>query len=112
MSDDTVADANEAQWQYLLAHARNAGWSEYQALVEAAYAEPQLRRLYPDMQYWMLFFADSSQGLFLARKNVCLEAPSDLNCGQYTLRASWQSPPLAQAATAAEIIALTIQHLG
>jgi Family of unknown function (DUF6193) len=108
---DNVAAVNESEWRLILDHARTAGWPEYQALVEAASAAPELRCLFPDMQHWVLFFADCSADLFLAPKNFCLEPPSELNGDHYTMRETWQGPPLAQTSTAAEIIALAVQRL-
>lgn len=108
---DNAADVNESEWRQILDHARTAGWPEYQTLVEAASAAPELRCLFPDMQYWVLFFADCSADLFLAPKNFCLEPPSELNGDQYTMRETWQGPPLEQTSTAAEVVALAVQRL-
>ncbi|NUS10324.1 MAG: hypothetical protein HOY69_02775 [Streptomyces sp.] len=102
---------NESEWRDLLNHARTAGWPEFQALVEAAHAAPQLRRLCPDTDHWFLFFGDSPRSVFIAPKPICLDPPSELNGNLFTLRESWQLPPLAQAPTAAAIVALAVQRL-
>ena len=45
--DNSPANVIASEWQVLLKDARDADWPQYQALIEAAYDQPKLRRLYP-----------------------------------------------------------------
>ncbi|MGN9807078.1 DUF6193 family natural product biosynthesis protein [Micromonospora sp. L32] len=49
-----------SKWQYLRMDAHDSNWPEYRALLEAAYAEPKLRRLYPYTSHWSLNFSAST----------------------------------------------------
>ncbi|WP_433891781.1 DUF6193 family natural product biosynthesis protein [Streptomyces sp. CA-111067] len=103
--DGNTAEVNASEWQFMRQHARDAGWPEFQSLVEAAYAEPELRALFPFTEYWVLFFSSSWEEEFYPRQ-ICLEPPSDLNAHRFTLRKTWSGPPVAQPATATEAAAL------
>jgi hypothetical protein len=103
--DGNTAEVNASEWQFMRRHPRNAGQPEFQSLVEAAYAEPELRRLFPSTGHWVLFFSSSWEEEFHPRQ-ICLEPPSDLNAHRFTLRETWSGPPLAQPPTATEAAAL------
>jgi len=47
VADHDPVQLAESEWQHLLTEADEVDWPEYRALVEAAYAEPALRGLYP-----------------------------------------------------------------
>jgi Family of unknown function (DUF6193) len=48
------------QWQYLREEADEAPWPGQRALIEAAYAEPKLRQLYPYTSHWALRFSTTT----------------------------------------------------
>jgi hypothetical protein len=55
--DGNHADIITSEWQLVLKEARHTNWPKYQALIEATYAEPKLRKLYPFTSHWALGFA-------------------------------------------------------
>lgn len=79
----------------------------YQALIEAAYAEPTLRALYPFTSHWALRFSATTR-LDLTVVGPCLTASSD---GTYGLGRGFITPDLGQFATAHEAVALAVQPL-
>ncbi len=83
-------------------------WKEpYQALIEAAYAEPALRALYPFTSHWALRFAATTRP-DLTVVGPCLTAGSD---GTFGLGRGIITPDLGRFATAHEAVALAVQHL-
>ncbi|MFJ5197342.1 DUF6193 family natural product biosynthesis protein [Streptomyces sp. NPDC088394] len=51
----------ESEWQFTRTEAEERDWPAYQALIEAAYAEPALRRLYPFTSHWTLRFPTTTR---------------------------------------------------
>lgn len=108
--DHHPARLTESEWQSLRQEAAELDYAwrpSYQALIEAAYAEPALRALYPFTSHWALRFSATTRpdltvvGPFLA-------AGSD---GTYSLGRGIVTPDLGQFATAHEAVALAVQHL-
>jgi hypothetical protein len=79
----------------------------YQALIEAAYAEPALRALYPFTSHWVLRFSTTTRPR-LTIVGACLTAGSD---GAYTLGRGFVTPDLGTFATPEEAVALAVRHL-
>lgn len=109
--DNNPADVIEAEWGYLRKDALEADWPEYLALIEAAYAEPRLRRFYPYTSHWALSFSAT------VRPHTASFATLEASRGEgYTVRQWWDGPALTQAATAAETVAIAVaripEHLG
>ncbi|MGW6574637.1 DUF6193 family natural product biosynthesis protein [Streptomyces sp. NPDC054945] len=100
----------EAEWQGMLQQARELEYSwqeQYQALVEAAYAEPALRALYPFTSHWALRFSSTTRPS-LTLGGPCLSAGGD---GTYGVGTGFITPNLGVFATAAEAAALAVRHL-
>ncbi|WP_030761882.1 MULTISPECIES: DUF6193 family natural product biosynthesis protein [unclassified Streptomyces] len=100
----------EAEWQGLLQEARELEYSwqpQHQALVEAAYAEPALRALYPFTSHWALRFSSTTRPS-LTLGSPCLSAGSD---GTYGVGTGFITPDLGVFATAPEAAALAVRHL-
>jgi len=106
--DNDPAQLAESEWQHLRTRAAEADWPEFQALVEAAYAEPALRALYPFTSHWTLRFSTNTRpgitdlGLFLNAHRG----------GRYTLSNSlFESEILGEAVTAEELASVAVRHL-
>jgi hypothetical protein len=104
--DDNLAGVIGAEWQFMLKDAQRSDWPEYQTLIEAAYAEPKLRRLYPYTSHWALSF--SAIPYPFTSSFVSLAASRG---GDYTIRESWSGPALAQVPTPAQAIAIAVDRL-
>lgn len=100
----------ESEWQSLRKEARERDiWPAYQALVEAAYAEPALRSLYPFTSHWALRFSTTTRP-HLTRTGPCLLA--DVVERGYTVSTGFTgSGLLAHTSTAQEAVAAAVRHL-
>lgn len=98
----------ESEWQHMRAEAGEQNWPAYQALVEAAYAEPALRALYPFTSHWTLrFSATTRPGLTIT--GPCLLA---LGVEEYLVSKGFTgADPLARTTTAQEAVAAAVRHL-
>jgi hypothetical protein len=104
------ADVVTAQWRWLREDAEDRGWPEYRALIEAAYAEPKLRQLYPYTSHWSLRFSTTT-GFRFSPDAVCLEAVY-ADRRRYRVRADWHDAAvLGETATAEEAVSLAVSHL-
>ncbi|MFG2480499.1 DUF6193 family natural product biosynthesis protein [Streptomyces fagopyri] len=97
----------ESEWQHLLTEAGEVDWPEYRALIEAAYAEPTLRGLYPFTSHWTLRFSTSTRPR-LTGVLLCLDAYRQK---PYTLSTHFMGEVVAEAMTAAEAVSLALRHL-
>lgn len=99
----------ESEWQRMRTEAVERNRPAYHALIEAAYAEPALRRLYPFTSHWALRFSTTT-GPSLTIIGPCLLAG---DAGQpYTVSKGFMGgDPLAEAATAQEAVAAAVRHL-
>jgi hypothetical protein len=98
----------ESEWQGLRTEASAGGRPGYHALVEAAYAEPALRGLYPFTSHWALRFSTTT-GPFTTIVGPCLLA-DDID--RYTVSTAFTGrDPLAQTTTAQEAVAAAVRHL-
>ncbi|MBQ1041039.1 MULTISPECIES: DUF6193 family natural product biosynthesis protein [unclassified Micromonospora] len=98
----------ESEWRHLRMKAAQANWPEHHALVETAYAEPRLRRLYPFTSHWSLRFSTSTRPGLSHDVLVCLHAGRG---GDYVVTmglAGWQ---LGRTATAEGAVALAVSSL-
>ncbi|MBK3576927.1 hypothetical protein JHN63_24625 [Streptomyces sp. MBT65] len=108
--DGDPARLTESEWQHLR---RQAGeqeypWREtYQALIEAAYAEPALRALYPFTSHWVLRFATDTRPRLTA-VGPSLFANSD---GTFGVGRGFIGIDLGRFATAREAVAQAVRHL-
>jgi hypothetical protein len=83
-------------------------WHEtYQALIEAAYAEPALRALYPFTSHWALRFSTTTRPR-LTVVGPCLGTNGD---GRYGVGRGTISQDLGVFTTAKEAAALAVHHL-
>lgn len=98
----------ESEWWYLRAHAAEEGTPEYRALIEAAYAEPVLRRLYPFTSHWALRFSTTTRPALSHEVAVCLFAGREHD---YSARMNYLGPVVGRAATAQELVALAVRHV-
>ncbi|MFC7263344.1 DUF6193 family natural product biosynthesis protein [Streptomyces lutosisoli] len=104
------ARLTESEWQGMRQEAAELEyvWQEtYQALIEAAYAEPALRALYPFTSHWALRFSTTTRPR-LTVVGPCLAAGSD---GTYTVGTGIVTPDLGRFATAREAVALAVRQL-
>ncbi|MBT2452928.1 hypothetical protein J7F03_39055 [Streptomyces sp. ISL-43] len=100
----------ESEWQCMLQEARELEYSwqeQYQALIEAAYAEPALHALYPFTSHWALRFSTTTRPS-LTLGSPCLTAGSD---GTYGVGNGFITPDLGVFTTAPEAVALAVRHL-
>ncbi|WP_426512669.1 DUF6193 family natural product biosynthesis protein [Dactylosporangium sp. McL0621] len=108
------AQMAEAEWEQLRREAAELAlkwtWPEYEALVEAAYAEPRLRQLYPFTTHVALRFSTRTRPA-LDIVPVCLHAGRGPNFSVTRGFVADEDGPLATAATAEEAVALAVRHL-
>ncbi|MEU5879392.1 DUF6193 family natural product biosynthesis protein [Spirillospora sp. NPDC047279] len=107
--DDDPADVIAAEWRWMLKDARDTRWPEYQALIEAAYAEPRLRRLYPYASHWSLGFAADPNLPFSTPSFVSLESPR--GGGDYTVKEWWGGSVLSRVTTPAEAVSIAVDRI-
>ncbi|MDX2642328.1 DUF6193 family natural product biosynthesis protein [Streptomyces sp. PA03-1a] len=108
--DHDPARLTESEWQSLRLEAAEMeyDWHEtYQALIEAAYAEPVLRALYPFTSHWALRFSTTTRPR-LTVVGPYLAAKSD---GTYGAGGSIANEDLGVFTTAKEAVALAVHHL-
>ncbi|KQV21651.1 MULTISPECIES: DUF6193 family natural product biosynthesis protein [unclassified Kitasatospora] len=108
--DHDAARLTESEWLGMRQEAADLeyDWQEpYQALIEAAYAEPALRALYPFTSHWALRFSTTTRPE-LTPVGPCLAAGSD---GTYGLGRGFITPDLGLFTTAREAVALAVHHL-
>jgi hypothetical protein len=76
-------------------------------LVDAAYAEPTLRQLYPYTSHWSLRFSTTT-GFPFSPDAVCMELTPD---SRFLVKTSFHGVVLGQRATAEEAVSLAVTHL-
>ncbi|MFF3676154.1 DUF6193 family natural product biosynthesis protein [Streptomyces sp. NPDC002120] len=100
----------ESEWRHLRTEANELEYPwqpAYQALIETAYAEPALRRLYPFTSHWALRFSTTTRPR-LSVVGPLLEARG---VGEYVLAFSIADQDGARYATAAEAVAAAVPQL-
>ncbi|MYT29535.1 MULTISPECIES: DUF6193 family natural product biosynthesis protein [unclassified Streptomyces] len=100
----------ESEWQSMRKEAGELeyAWQEkYQALIEAAHAQPALRALYPFTSHWALRFSTTTRP-HLTAVGVCLTTSSD---GTYGVGRTFITPDLGLFATAHEAVAAAVHRL-
>ncbi|MGW3498617.1 DUF6193 family natural product biosynthesis protein [Streptomyces sp. NPDC001020] len=100
----------ESEWQGMRREAAELEYAwqgTYQALVEAAYAEPALRALYLFTSHWVLRFSTPTRP-HLTLAEPCLMANSD---GTYGVGRGFITPDLGLFATAHEAVARVVRQL-
>ncbi|WP_246430174.1 DUF6193 family natural product biosynthesis protein [Streptomyces rectiverticillatus] len=108
--DHDPATLTESEWRMLRQEAGELEYvwqGSYQALIEAAHAEPALRALYPFTSHWVLRLSTTTR----PRLNVvgpCLTANSD---GTYGVGRGLAGQDLGRFATANEAVALAVRQL-
>ncbi|WP_258053397.1 DUF6193 family natural product biosynthesis protein [Streptomyces sp. Ru72] len=108
--DNDPAGLTESEWQSMRQEAGELeyAWQKtYQALIEAAHAEPALRALYSFTSHWALRFSTTTRPR-LTVVGPCLLANSD---GTYAVGRSLASDDLGRFATAHEAVAIAVRHL-
>ncbi|MER5472793.1 DUF6193 family natural product biosynthesis protein [Streptomyces sp. NPDC002685] len=97
----------ESEWQHLRLEASELSypWAPaYRSLIEAAYAEPALRNLYPFTIHWALRFSTTTRP-DLNPTGPCLTANGD---GTFGVGRSFLTPDLGLFATPSEAVALAV----
>ncbi|MEW2513714.1 DUF6193 family natural product biosynthesis protein [Streptomyces sp. NPDC046870] len=107
VTDNDPALLTESEWQHLLTEAGEVDWPAYHALIEAAYAEPALRRLYPFTSHWTLRFSTTTRPR-LTVVRLCLAAHGQ---APYTVSDNMMGEGRAEAATAAEAVSIAASRL-
>ncbi|MFD7409822.1 DUF6193 family natural product biosynthesis protein [Streptomyces sp. NPDC059866] len=100
----------ESEWQHLRTEARELErpGDAYHALVEAAYAEPALRSLYPFTSHWTLRFSTTTRP-YLTIFEPCLLAH---DVGRYSVSMKFTgADALAQTTTPQEAVVAAVRHL-
>lgn len=108
--DNDPGRLTASEWQGMRREAAELtyAWHEtYQALVEAAHAEPALRALYPFTSHWALRFSTTTRPA-LTVVGPSLSANSD---GTYGVGRGFVTPDLGTFATAHEAVAMAVRHL-
>ncbi|MFF8712133.1 DUF6193 family natural product biosynthesis protein [Streptomyces sp. NPDC015184] len=109
--DHDPARLTESEWRSMRQEAdelERGAWQEgYRTLVEAAYAEPALRALYPFTSHWVLRFSTTTRPS-LTIAGPCLTANGD---GTYGVGRGFISQDLGRFATAHEAVALAVRQL-
>ncbi|MEV0375946.1 DUF6193 family natural product biosynthesis protein [Streptomyces sp. NPDC050636] len=98
----------ESEWQSMRTEASERDWPAYHALIEAAYAEPALRRLYPFTSHWVLRFSTTT------RPSLTITGPCILtdDLDRYTVSKGITGAGVhAQATTAHEAVAAAVRQL-
>lgn len=104
------ARQTENEWQDLRTEASELPypWAPaYRSLIEAAYAAPELRALYPFTSHWALRFSTTTRPE-LTLTGPCLTANGD---GTYGVGTGFLTPNLGLFATPSEAVALAVRHL-
>ncbi|MFG2111135.1 DUF6193 family natural product biosynthesis protein [Streptomyces sp. NPDC048718] len=98
----------ESEWRHLRFEAASKPTSpRYRELIEAAYAEPVLRGLYPFTSHGTLRFSSTTRPR-LSLVGPCLSAYSG---GRFMLMAVYMGSSLAETDTAAEAVAAAVRHM-
>jgi hypothetical protein len=98
----------ESEWQHLRTVAARMNWPEYQALIEAAYADPRLRHLYPFTTHWSLRFSTSTRPILSHDVSVCLHAGHGRD---YRVTVGYIGHSLGETATPEEAVSVAVRHL-
>jgi hypothetical protein len=108
VADGDPARLVESEWQHLRKEAVEVNWPEYHALIEAAYAEPRLRHLYPFTSHWALRFSTRTRPSLSRDVWVCLHAGRGRD---YLVTMGYGEQSLGETATAEEAVSLALRHL-
>ena len=101
------AQTVESEWQHLLVEAAGTDWPEYRALIDAAYNQPRLRRLYPFTSHWSLRFSTRTRPHLSREILVCLHPGKGT---YYVVTMGYTGDKLGETVTAEEAVSLAIQH--
>ncbi|MEU9165367.1 DUF6193 family natural product biosynthesis protein [Streptomyces sp. NPDC048424] len=100
----------ESEWRHLRTEANELEYPwqpAYQALIEHAYAQPALRRLYPFTSHWALRFSTTTR----PRLSVVGPLLETRGVGEYALAASLADEDPARFTTAAQAVAAAVRQL-
>lgn len=108
--DNDPLRLTESEWRHLRTEARTVEYpgDAFRALVEAAYAEPALRALYPFTSHWALRFSTTT------RRHLAVVGPILIahDVDRYTVNADLTGESvLARTTTAEEAVAIAVRHL-
>ncbi|XVU30336.1 DUF6193 family natural product biosynthesis protein [Actinoplanes sp. CA-054009] len=98
----------ESEWQRLRKEAAEVDWPEYHALIEAAYAEARLRKLYPFTSHWSLRFSTKTRPSLSREVGICLHPQHDQD---YIVTMGYMGQDLGRTTTAEEAVSLAVRHL-
>jgi hypothetical protein len=108
VADRDPAQLVESEWQHLRKQAAEKDWPEYHQLIEAAYAVPQLRHLYPYTSHWSLRFSTTT------RPSLSHDVPVCIHPGRgrgYLVTMGYMGPTLIETPGAEEAVAVAVRHL-
>jgi Family of unknown function (DUF6193) len=110
--DDSPAHLVASQWEYLRKDALDSGSPGHQELIEAAFAQPQLRQLYAFTSHWALRFSTvvppgraNVADVEVSVNTIALVATSD---GAFAIWESFAGPVLAEVTTATQAVAVAM----
>lgn len=98
----------ESEWLHLRKEAAETNWPEYHALIEAAYAEPRLRQLYPFTSHWSLRFSTKTRPNLSREIMVCVHPGRSKD---YTVTMGYTGQNLGETTTAEEAVTLAVRNL-
>ena len=98
----------ESEWQHLRTEAAGVEWPEYHALIDTAYNEPQLRRLYPFTSHWSLRFSTRTRPNLCRKILVCIHPGRAEN---YVVTMGYMGHELGRTATAGDAVSLAVQNV-
>ncbi|MBN1250231.1 MAG: hypothetical protein JXC32_21385 [Anaerolineae bacterium] len=98
----------ESEWQHLRKEAAEVNWPEHHALIEAAYAQPKLRQLYPFTSHWSLRFSTRTRPSLSRNVLACLHAGHG---NDYIVTMGYMGQSLGETTTAQEAVSLAVRYL-
>jgi hypothetical protein len=102
--DQDPVRLTESEWQHLRKEAAETGRPDYQALIEAAYAAPTLRQLYPYTSMWTLRFSTRTRPGLSRVVTICLDTSAEKG---YAVK-RWNEI-IHETATADEAVSLAVR---
>ncbi len=98
----------ESEWQHLLSGAGEIDRPGYGALIEAASAQPILRKLYPFTSHWVLCFSTRTGPARPDALPIFLDAHS---ANRFSVKTHHAGELLTETTTAAEAVSEAVRHL-
>ncbi|MFG3014026.1 DUF6193 family natural product biosynthesis protein [Streptomyces cinerochromogenes] len=97
----------DLQWRRLREQAVEADYTDFVALLDAAAAEPRLRRLFPFTSMWVLSFSADTEEPSFAEAPAVVAQPD----GRFQVKSDRWGDIVGETDSADEAIALVVAHL-